>query len=63
METQAASTLWRVLIAGILIVHGLGHVGGPWFFTRSWLSPTLATGAAETEAAREMLTALTPRAG
>lgn len=29
--------MWRYLISGILIVHGLGHSGGYWFFGRSWL--------------------------
>ncbi len=31
----------RYLIAGFLVLHGIGHVGGPWFFLRSWLSPQL----------------------
>ncbi len=33
--------LWRYLIAGFLVIHGIGHAGGPWMFLRSWLSPQL----------------------
>ncbi len=33
--------LLRYLLAGFLVMHGIGHVGGPWFFTRSWLSPQI----------------------
>ena len=32
----------RFLVAGFIVVHGIGHAGGYWFFTRSWLSPALA---------------------
>ena len=39
------NTLWLYLVAGFLILHGIGHVGGSWFFNRSWLSPKLAHGA------------------
>ncbi len=31
----------RYLVGGFLIVHGLGHAGGYWFFIKSWLSPAL----------------------
>ncbi len=34
----------RFLVAGFLVVHGIGHIGGYWFFARSWLSPALADG-------------------
>ncbi len=40
-----SNTLWLYLVAGFLILHGIGHVGGPWFFAKSWLSPELALGA------------------
>src|SRR5512136_972912 len=40
-----SNTLWLYLVAGFLIAHGIGHVGGPWFFVKSWLSPELAHGA------------------
>ncbi len=40
-----SNDLWRYLIAGVVILHGIGHVGGPWFFDRSWLAPSLAEGA------------------
>jgi hypothetical protein len=40
-----SNTLWLNLVAGFLILHGIGHVGGSWFFNRSWLSPELAHGA------------------
>ncbi len=36
-----SNDMWRYLIAGFLVLHGIGHVGGPWFFLRSWLSPQL----------------------
>jgi len=36
---------WRYLISGVILLHGLGHVGGPWFFGRSWLAPSLGEGA------------------
>ena len=39
-----SSTMWRALIAVVLIAHGLGHAGGPWFFRRSWLLPAVTTG-------------------
>jgi len=39
-----SNPLWQYLIAGFLIVHGIGHIGGPWFFVKSWLSPELAQG-------------------
>jgi hypothetical protein len=31
----------RYLVAGFLVVHGIGHAGGYWMFVKSWLSPTL----------------------
>ncbi len=31
----------RLLVAGFLVVHGIGHSGGYWFFGKSWVSPTL----------------------
>jgi hypothetical protein len=37
---------WRYLVAGLLVLHGLGHVGGPWFMRRSWLLPRLLNGPA-----------------
>ncbi len=37
-----SNELIRFLVAGFLVVHGIGHAGGYWFFTRSWLSPALA---------------------
>jgi hypothetical protein len=40
------NTIWRYLIAAVLIAHGLGHAGGPWFFRRSWLVPSLLGGRA-----------------
>ncbi len=39
-----SNDMWRYVIAGFLVVHGIGHVGGPWFFLRSWLSPQLVEG-------------------
>jgi hypothetical protein len=36
-----SNDMWRYLIAGFLVLHGIGHVGGPWMFVRSWLSPQL----------------------
>lgn len=35
----------RYLIAGVLILHGLGHSGAYWFFDRSWISKKLSQGA------------------
>jgi hypothetical protein len=35
----------RYVVIIVILLHGLGHVGGPWFFDRSWLSPGLAQGA------------------
>jgi hypothetical protein len=40
-EVEMSNEMWRYLIAGLLIVHGLGHSGGPWMFVKSWLSPAL----------------------
>ncbi len=40
-----SNALWLYLVAGFLIVHGIGHVGGPWLFVKSWLSPELSHGA------------------
>ncbi len=37
-----SNDLLRYLVAGFLVVHGIGHAGGPWFFLRSWLSPQIA---------------------
>ncbi len=31
----------RYVVAGFLVVHGLGHAGGYWMFVKSWLSPAL----------------------
>jgi hypothetical protein len=31
----------RYLVAGVLVVHGLGHGGGAFMFVKSWLSPSL----------------------
>lgn len=36
-----SNEIWRYLVAGFLVVHGLGHAGGYWMFVKSWLSPTL----------------------
>ena len=35
---------WGYLIGGVLLVHGLGHSGGYWFFDRSWLLPAAGDG-------------------
>ncbi len=32
----------RYLVIGFLVLHGIGHTGGYWFFGKSWLSPELA---------------------
>jgi len=40
-----SNSLWLYLVAGFLMVHGIGHIGGPWLFVRSWLSPELTHGA------------------
>ncbi len=32
----------RYLVLGFLVLHGIGHTGGYWFFAKSWLSPELA---------------------
>lgn len=39
-----SNDLWRYVIAGFLILHGIGHSGGYWMFVRSWLSPELVSG-------------------
>ncbi|MGE5262082.1 MAG: hypothetical protein ACM3S0_01765 [Acidobacteriota bacterium] len=39
-----SNDLWRYVIAGFLIMHGIGHSGGYWMFVRSWLSPELVSG-------------------
>jgi hypothetical protein len=44
MGVNMSGEMWRYIIAVVLIAHGIGHVGGPWFFGRSWLSPALAGG-------------------
>jgi len=31
----------RYGIAGFLVIHGIGHIGGYWMFVKSWLSPAL----------------------
>ncbi len=36
-----SNELVRYLLAGFLVVHGLGHAGGYWMFVKSWLSPAL----------------------
>ena len=36
-----SNEMWRYLIAGIIIVHGVGHGGGYWLLVKSWLSPEL----------------------
>jgi hypothetical protein len=41
-ESTMTNELWRYLVAGFLVVHGIGHSGGYWFFLKSWLSPALA---------------------
>jgi hypothetical protein len=45
-QDTMTNAIWRYFIAAILIAHGLGHAGGPWFFRRSWLVPRLASGPA-----------------
>ncbi len=37
-------SIWRYLIVAVLVAHGLGHAGGPWFFHRSWLVPGRGAG-------------------
>ncbi len=37
-----ANPMWRYAIAGFLVLHGIGHSGGFWFFSKSWVSPALA---------------------
>lgn len=39
------SDVWRYVIGAVIIAHGIGHVGGPWFFKGSWLADVLASGA------------------
>ncbi len=36
------SEMLRYIIAGFLVLHGIGHSGAYWFFAKSWLSPALA---------------------
>ncbi len=36
-----SNELVRYLLAGFLVVHGIGHAGGYWMFIQSWLSPAL----------------------
>jgi hypothetical protein len=36
-----SNEILRYLIAGVLVVHGIGHIGGYWMFVKSWLSPSL----------------------
>jgi hypothetical protein len=36
--------VWRYVIGAVIIAHGLGHAGGPWFFQGSWLTDLLAGG-------------------
>ncbi len=36
-----SNEMLRYLIAGFLVVHGIGHIGGYWMFVKSWLSPAL----------------------
>jgi len=36
-----SNEMWRYLIGGFLIVHGIGHSGGYWMFVKSWPSPAL----------------------
>jgi hypothetical protein len=31
----------RYVIAGFLVILGIGHIGGYWMFVKSWLSPAL----------------------
>ena len=38
------SDVWRYVIGAVIIAHGLGHAGGPWFFQGSWLTDVLASG-------------------
>ena len=37
-----SNELLRTIIAAFLVIHGIGHSGGYWFFVKSWLSPALA---------------------
>lgn len=37
-----SNDLLRYLIAGFLVVHGIGHSGGYWFFAKSAISPVFA---------------------
>ena len=39
-----SNVMWRYIIAAFLILHGIGHSGGYWFFRKSWLSPSLTEG-------------------
>jgi len=39
------SDVWRYVTGAVIIAHGLGHAGGPWFFQGSWLTDALASGA------------------
>jgi hypothetical protein len=36
-----SNEMWRYVISGFLILHGIGHSGGYWMFVKSWLSPGL----------------------
>ena len=38
------SDVWRYVIGAVIIAHGIGHAGGPWFFQGSWLTDVLASG-------------------
>jgi hypothetical protein len=33
--------IWTYVIAALLVAHGLGHAGGPWFMRRSWVAPRI----------------------
>ena len=35
------NSTWTYVLAGLLVAHGLGHVGGPWFMRRSWVAPRI----------------------
>ncbi|HEX6290174.1 MAG TPA: hypothetical protein VFZ66_13350 [Herpetosiphonaceae bacterium] len=39
-------TLWRYVIVGLLVVHGVGHTLGWWFLGHSWLLSDLVGGGA-----------------
>jgi hypothetical protein len=41
MEVEMSTQIIRILIAGALFVHGVGHTLGFWMPTRSWLFPNL----------------------